>query len=142
MLKIKLLSKTARLPIYGSEQAIGLDLYADNGSEGRAVFLGAGARRLFGTGIALAIPQGYYGRVAPRSGLAYKHGIDVLAGVIDADYRQEIGVILFNTSCQSFTVTHGDRIAQLILERADRLELAQVEELDETPDAWHTTISL
>jgi dUTP pyrophosphatase len=75
-------------------------------------------RSLIKTGIAIEIPEGFYGRIAPRSGLALKHGIDVLAGVIDSSYRGEIGVVLFNTDQnQSFSIKAGDRIAQLIIER-------------------------
>lgn len=76
-----------------------------------------GGRHMFGTGIAVAIPEGYVGYIKPRSGLAAKHGIDVLGGVIDAGYRGEIKVILLNTSVHSaFMVHEGDRIAQLVIQ--------------------------
>jgi dUTP pyrophosphatase len=78
------------------------------------------------------VPPGTYGRVAPRSGLAWKHSIDVGAGVIDEDYRGNVGVILFNLSDVDFEVKEGDRIAQLVLEKIVTPEVEEVEELDES----------
>jgi dUTP pyrophosphatase len=85
----------------------------------------------------LEIPEGYYGRIAPRSGLALKQGIDVLGGVIDASYRGEIGVILVNTTAKGdeLQITHikkGDKIAQLIIEKCHQVEWEEVKELAET----------
>jgi dUTP pyrophosphatase len=113
---IKLLSRNAQMPHYGSSDAAGMDLYADVGDLG-VVQINPGERKLIKTGIAMAIPPGYYGRVAPRSGLAMKNGIDIMAGVIDGDYRGEVGAILINFGSAAFNVHTGDRIAQLILER-------------------------
>lgn len=79
------------------------------------------------TDISIAVPDGYYGRVAPRSGLALKHFIDVGAGVIDADYRGPLGIILFNFADQEFAIKKGDRIAQLILEKIDTPDVVQVD---------------
>lgn len=127
-LSYTLLSADARAPAYGSEQAIGLDLFA--AEAGSVTF---GAITTICTGVAVAIPEGYYGRVAPRSGLAAKLGVDVLAGVIDPDYRGEIKVLLtsnLNGAVYKFGV--GEKIAQLILERAERAELAYVSELGVT----------
>lgn len=84
------------------------------------------------TDIAIAIPEFTYARVAPRSGLAWKNSIDVGAGVIDYDYRGNVGVILFNHSDIDFEVKRGDRIAQLILERISMADVQEVEELNET----------
>ena len=78
------------------------------------------------------MPPLTYGRVAPRSGLAYKKGIDVGAGVIDEDYRGEVGVILFNFGEEDFEVAPGDRIAQLILEKISMVGLKEVDDLDQT----------
>lgn len=89
-------------------------------------------KALFKTDIAIAVPAGTYGRVAPRSGLALKHGIDTGAGVIDEDYRGNVGVILFNHSDVEFTVAAGDRIAQLILEKIETPPIQCVEDLDDT----------
>jgi dUTP pyrophosphatase len=117
----------ARAPTYGSADAIGLDLYASE-----AVTVWNGSVTPVGTGIAVAIPHGYYGRIAPRSGLALKHAIDVMAGVIDSDYRGEIKVLLTRCAPGSFDIKVGDRIAQLILERADRPKLQYVSILGDT----------
>ncbi len=110
---IKKLSDKATIPTQGSSEAAGYDLYA---AEDNVVY--SMSRTLIKTNISMSIPEGYYGRIAPRSGLAFKHGIDVLAGVIDSDYRGDIGVILFNTSTNSeFKIKAGDRIAQIIIEK-------------------------
>ncbi|KAH8914328.1 dUTP diphosphatase, partial [Atractiella rhizophila] len=96
------------------------------------VEIAAGARHLVKTGMAIAVPSGCYGRVAPRSGLAVKHGITTGAGVVDEDYRGEVRVLLFNLSAQSFSIKRGDRIAQLVLERIYTPEVVEVQELSET----------
>lgn len=89
-----------------------------------------GQRALIPTNLILSIPRGYYGRIAPRSGLAFKSGVDTLAGVIDSGYRAEVGVILLNTDKHdSFTVREGDRIAQLIIESCLTCDLIEVNEL-------------
>ena len=132
-LRVKRLTPTAKLPTRGSAQAIGLDLYADVTEARGAIEIRPGYRALVSTGIAIALPPGYYGRVAPRSGLALKQGIDVMAGVIDEDYRGEIHALLLNTNqWETFWVKPGDRIAQLILERADIMPVVEVDDLDAT----------
>ena len=80
----------------------------------------------------MAIPEGTYGRVAPRSGLAAKHHLDVGAGVIDADYRGPVGVVMFNLGQTDYPVKKGDRIAQLILEKILMAEIEEVDDLDDT----------
>ena len=103
------------LPVYSSEGAAGADLraYLPQGS----VLIGSQGRQLIPTGLVLAIPEGYEGQVRPRSGLAFKYGVTVLntPGTIDADYRGPVGVLLYNTGTEPFTVNHGDRIAQLVV---------------------------
>jgi dUTP pyrophosphatase len=132
-LRVKRLTPTAKLPTRGSAQAIGLDLYADVTEARGAIEIRPGYRALVSTGIAIALPPGYDGRVAPRSGLALKQGIDVMAGVIDEDYRGEIHALLLNTNqWETFWVKPGDRIAQLILERADIMPVVEVDGLDAT----------
>lgn len=116
ILHVTKLNDSATLPSYGSGEAAGLDLHADLSDLSGDIFLVPGERRLIKTGIAIAVPLGCYGRIAPRSGLAYKSGIDVMAGVIDSDYRGDVGVILINHGHANFHVSHGDRIAQLIIE--------------------------
>tara|TARA_X000001036_G_scaffold181581_1_gene171747 strand:- start:2568 stop:3176 length:609 start_codon:yes stop_codon:yes gene_type:complete len=113
-LQVRLRTNTARAPLRATAGSAGYDLFADE-----ATVVPARSRQLIKTGLLLNIGAGRYGRIAPRSGLACKQGIDVLAGVIDADYRGEVGVILVNHSDVAFGVSAGDRIAQLILERID-----------------------
>lgn len=119
------------LPHYQTEHSAGVDLYAAVDSE---TVIGAGRWRLIPTGIALAIPEGYEGQVRPRSGLALKHGIGMLngPGTIDADYRGEIGIILFNFSDAAFTIRRGDRVAQLIVAKLEKAKFEIVEQLSET----------
>ena len=127
-LRIKLLSELATLPTKGSPLSAGWDLSASE-----AVTIPAnGGRALVKTDISIACPVGTYARIAPRSGLAVKHGIDVGAGVVDADYRGPVGVILFNFGTKDFEIVRGDRIAQLILEQVCMADAVQVEELDDT----------
>jgi dUTP pyrophosphatase len=111
-LKFRKLHPKATLPSRGSANAGGLDIYSVE-----KLIIKSGERKTIRTGLALAIPNEYYGRIAPRSGLALKFGIDVLAGVIDSDYRGEIICILINLGEQDFKVDVGDRVAQLILEK-------------------------
>ena len=111
-LPIKLLSPTAKAPTRGSAHAAGYDLYAS-----KATTVPARGKVLVDTDISIAVPANTYGRVAPRSGLASKHSIDVGAGVIDADYRGPVKVLLFNLSEVDFKVEEGERVAQLIVER-------------------------
>tara|TARA_B110001452_G_C15169599_1_gene406516 strand:- start:511 stop:1002 length:492 start_codon:yes stop_codon:yes gene_type:complete len=121
------LSETATIPVRGSAQAAGYDLTA-----AQPAVVPARGKALIKTDLSIALPEGCYGRVAPRSGLAWKHSIDVGAGVIDADYRGNVGVILFNLSDKDFEVSVGDRVAQLILERIFTPEVQEVDDLDAT----------
>lgn len=91
------------------------------------------SRALINTGLCLEIPYGFYGRVAPRSGLALKYGIDVLAGVIDSSYRGPLGVVLYNTDKdKEFVINVGDRIAQIIFEEHWNFKMEEVSELSDT----------
>jgi len=127
-LGVKKLSYDARLPTRGSDRSVGYDLY----SSVDAVVPCQTGNVLVGTGLAISIPDGLYGRVAPRSGLAVKHCIDVGAGVIDPDYTGEIKVVLFNHGDKDFEVKKGDRIAQLILERCETPMIKEIGLLEET----------
>ncbi|KZZ86561.1 deoxyuridine 5'-triphosphate nucleotidohydrolase [Ascosphaera apis ARSEF 7405] len=128
MLQIKKLVAHAKLPTRGSALAAGYDLYAAEDT-----VIPAKNKGLVSTGLAMSIPVGTYGRVAPRSGLASKHFIDTGAGVVDADYRGEVKVLLFNFSSDDFkAVSRGDRIAQLILEKIYHPEIQLVDELAES----------
>jgi len=91
-----------------------------------------GCRKLLPIGISIKLPEGVYGRIAPRSGLSVKKGIQVGAGVIDPDYTGEIHVLLFNQGSETFEIKTGDRIAQLILERFEFHEVRQVDSITET----------
>ena len=123
----KKLHPEARLPARGSRSAAGLDLCSVE-----RVTLAPGARAAVRTGLAVAIPEGFYGRVAPRSGLALRHGVDVLAGVIDADYRGEILCALVNHGREPFEIEPGARVAQLIVEAISLPAPAWADELDDT----------
>src|SRR5688500_7024658 len=128
MLKVKLLHPDAKVPTRANATDAGLDLYALNG--GIAV---PGDRLRISTGIAMSIPTGYYGRISPRSGLAWKHGIDVMAGTVDSSYRGEIQVILINLELtEPFQVRPGDRIAQIVIQKMELWPLMVVDELDDT----------
>lgn len=115
-LQVKLLSSTAKPPTRGSAFAAGYDLYAS-----KEATVPARGKVLVDTDISIAVPANTYGRVAPRSGLASKHSIDTGAGVIDADYRGPVKVLLFNLSDVDFKVEVGERVAQLIIERVSVL---------------------
>lgn len=128
LLQIKKTSDKAIIPTKGSKYAAGYDLFSIEES----VSLQHSERRLFKTGIHIQIPPGYYGRIAPRSGLALKQGIDILAGVIDADYTGEIGVILINLNNMPVTVDTSKAIAQLIIEKYHDVDFIEVSKLDET----------
>lgn len=119
------------LPQYATPQSAGLDLRAN--LEG-PVTLRPMERRLFPTGLYIALPPGYEAQVRPRSGLALKKGITVLnsPGTIDADYRGEVGVLLINLSQDDFIVNDGERIAQMVIARHEQGEFVEVEVLDET----------
>ncbi|XP_004396582.1 PREDICTED: deoxyuridine 5'-triphosphate nucleotidohydrolase, mitochondrial isoform X2 [Odobenus rosmarus divergens] len=121
------LSEHATAPTKGSARAAGYDLYS-----AYDYTLPPMEKALVKTDIQVALPSGCYGRVAPRSGLAAKHFIDVGAGVIDEDYRGNVGVVLFNFGKEKFQVKKGDRIAQLICERIFYPEIEEVQVLDDT----------
>ena len=121
-LSVCLLTANAKLPSRGSAGAAGYDLYSSHD----CVVPGKGVAQIR-TGISIACPEGTYGRIAPRSGLALKQQIGVGGGVIDADYRGEVGVILFNHSDVALNINTGDRVAQLILERIVILDVVEVQ---------------
>jgi dUTP pyrophosphatase len=127
-MKIKLLSDDAKIPFRANKTDAGADLCSIEN-----LIIGPLERKAVSTGISIEIPEGYYGRIAPRSGLAYKNGIDVLAGVVDSAYRGEIKVILFNSDKDcNFEINNGDRIAQLIIEDHFNFEFEIVNDLTYT----------
>ncbi len=126
VLRFKRLDPRAVLPTRGSRLAAGLDVCSIE-----EINVGPHERVLARTGLAVAIPEGFYGRVAPRSGLAVKSGLDVLAGVIDSDYRGELCCVLYNTSYAEMSLPAGSKICQLIVEQIITPE-AEWAELDDT----------
>lgn len=124
-LKVFKRTENATLPTKGSALAAGYDLYSSE----EATIPGQG-QGLVGTDVSIIVPIGTYGRVAPRSGLAVKHGISTGAGVIDADYRGEVKVVLFNHSKKDFEIKKGDRIAQLVLEQIINAEIVEIQEAE------------
>ena len=132
---LKRLHPAAQLPKRANTTDAGVDLYALDEPTCDYRVLMPGERRAYRTGISIAVPAGYYARIAPRSGLAAKQGIDVLAGVCDASYRGEILVVLLNTGADPVWLKGGDRIAQLIVERCELVEFTEVDDLEETQRA-------
>jgi len=130
-IKIKKLDESAQTPQQSKQWDAGYDLYSIESGH-----LLPKQRALIRTGISIAIPPGYYGRIAPRSGLAVKSGIDVLAGVIDSTYRGEVKVALINL-CDGdaecvYSYKVGDRIAQLIIEKCHDVEWQVTDSLEQT----------
>jgi len=132
---IKLIHPEAKIPTRGTIYSAGYDLYAVEG-----MTVEPGKRALVRTGICIKIDEeGIYGRIAPRSGLALRHGITVGAGVIDADYQAEIGVLLFNHGEDTFKISPGDRIAQIIFERYISPGFRQVTEMESNRGGFGST---
>jgi len=131
-LKIKR-SKNSNLPLpaYETDGSAGMDIRASLDDD---VILEPGDIKLIPTGISVSIPMGYEGQIRPRSGLALKHGIGMVnsPGTIDSDYRGEVGIIMANYGKKSFTIKHGDRIAQMIITRICHAVIEEVSELNST----------
>ena len=119
------------LPTYETHLAAGVDLRA---AITQSIVLQSGQRQLIGTGLAMALPEGYEAQIRPRSGLAYKHGISVVnsPGTIDADYRGEVKILLINHGEEPFKVTRGDRIAQMVIAPVTQVDFAVVDTLGDT----------
>lgn len=131
-MKVKIVNKSAwDSPFYATEKSAGMDLKANIVEP---VVLGPLDRAMIPTGLFIALPDGTEAQIRPRSGLAAKHGISVLnsPGTIDADYRGEIKVILVNLSNETFTVNPGERVAQMVVARYEKVVWDEVESLDQT----------
>ena len=129
---IRIINKSKNsLPAYETLHAAGMDLRANIEAP---VSLKPLERKLVPTGLFIELPEGFEAQIRPRSGLAYKHGISIVnaPGTIDADYRGEIGVLLVNLSDQVFEINPGERIAQMVVARHEKVEWQQVESLTET----------
>lgn len=131
-MKVKIVNKSVwPTPSYATEKSAGMDLKANIEEP---VVLGPLERAMIPTGLFIALPDGTEAQVRPRSGLAAKHGISVLnsPGTIDSDYRGEIKVILVNLSNEPFVINPGERIAQMVVARYEKVEWDEVDVLDET----------
>jgi dUTP pyrophosphatase len=125
--KVKKLHQDAQLPRYSTDGAVGLDFYSYEEHT-----LQPGDTYTFKTGIAMEIPEGYGGFIWDRSGLSSKSAIEKMAGVIDPDYRGDVGVVLHNTKKESYTVSKGDKIAQMVIQKVEKVNIVEVKELSET----------
>ena len=131
-MKVRIVNKsTLELPAYSTPLSAGMDLRADIDEP---ITLGSLEKAMVPTGLHIELPDGYEAQVRPRSGLAAKHGITVLnsPGTIDADYRGEIKVILVNLSKEPFVINRGERIAQMVIARYEKIEWEQVCELSDS----------
>jgi dUTP pyrophosphatase len=131
-MKVKIVNKSGfQLPFYATELSAGMDLKA---SIETPIELDTLERAMVPTGIYIELPAGYEAQIRPRSGLAAKHGISVCnsPGTIDADYRGEIKVILVNLSKEKFTINPGERTAQMVIAKYEKIEWEEVEQLSET----------
>ena len=131
-MKVKIVNKSAfDTPFYATEKSAGMDIKANIEEP---IVLRPLQRAMVPTGLYIALPEGTEAQIRPRSGLAAKHGITVLntPGTIDADYRGEIKVILVNLSNDDFTINPGERLAQMVVARYEKVEWDSVEVLDET----------
>jgi len=131
-LKVPIINTSSNeLPMYATSGSSGMDIRA---SITTPIALAPLERTLVPTGLFLEIPEGYEAQVRPRSGLAIKQGITCLntPGTIDADYRGEIKVILINLSSEIQTISNGDRIAQMVFQKVEQVELVPVENINET----------
>lgn len=132
MLEVSIINKSSNpLPAYQTIQSAGLDLRASLQED---VELHPMERKLIGTGLYMALPEGYEAMIRPRSGMAFKHGITVInsPGTIDADYRGEIKIALVNLSTEKFIVKNGDRVAQMVVNRYEQVHFNVTDSLDET----------
>ena len=126
-IRVKKIDASATVPTQGTEHSAGYDLYSIE-----LHVLMPMEIKLFKTGLILEIPAGHYGRIAPRSGLAFKNGIDVMAGVIDEDYRGELGILLINLGKTEKEIKIGDKIAQIIIEPYKKVDFLLVDDLSDT----------
>lgn len=127
MIRVKKLSPQAITPKYNHPDDAGMDFFALD-----IVVIQPNERKIIPTGIALAIPKGFVGLIWDKSGIAAKHGLKTMAGVIDAGYRGEIKILIHNLSSQAYTVEAGAKIAQMLIQPVEQKEIKEVKELDDT----------
>lgn len=131
-MKVKIVNKSGyNVPFYATELSAGMDLKA---AIEEPIELDSLCRAMVPTGLYIALPEGYEAQIRPRSGLAAKHGVTVCnsPGTVDADYRGEIKVILVNLSKEKFVINPGERIAQMVIAKYEKIVWDEVEVLDET----------
>ena len=126
-IKYKRIHPDAKIPSYAHEGDAGMDLYSVED-----YVLKPGEKIIVKTGIATEMPEGYFGSIRDRSGLAARYAIHVLAGVIDCNYRGEIGVVIINLGKEEFSISKGDRIAQVLIQTVEHVNILEVNELSET----------
>ena len=132
MIQLPVINKSGNsLPEYQTKQSAGLDLRAHTSEN---ITLKPQERKLIGTGLYIALPEGYEAQIRPRSGLAFNHGITIInsPGTIDADYRGEIKIALINHSNEDFIIKNGDRIAQMIVAKYEQVSFLLTDRLDQT----------
>ena len=131
-MRVKIINKSNNpIPNYETDLSAGMDLRAFTEN---SIILNPGERKLVKTGLQIELPKGYEGQIRPRSGLAFKKGVTVLnsPGTIDADYRGDIGVILVNHSNEEFIICNGDRIAQLVISKFEKVHWNCSDEINST----------
>jgi len=126
-IKIKKINSYAIIPKYAHEGDAGFDLCSVE-----EYILSPGEKEIVKTGLQMEIPEGYFGSIRDRSGMAAKHAIHTLAGVVDSHYRGEVGVVLINLGKEKYEVKKGDRIAQMIIQPVETAKIEEVNELSET----------
>ena len=124
---VQKLNENAKVPTYAHPGDAGMDFYALE-----KTVIAPGERARIGTGIAIAIPKGFVGLVWDKSGLAFKHGITLLAGVVDSGYRGEIQMVVLNTGSEPHTFEAGDKVAQVLIQPIEHPEVREVTELNDT----------
>jgi dUTP pyrophosphatase len=132
MINLPVINKSNNpLPEYQTKQSAGVDLCAFTSTD---VILSPGDRVLIGTGLYIALPEGYEAQIRPRSGLALRHGITIInsPGTIDSDYRGELKIALINHSKEDYIVKNGDRIAQMVISKYEQISFTLTENLDHT----------
>ena len=127
LIKVKKLSEDAILPKYAKADDAGMDFYSNQDTQ-----ILPNERKLINTGISIAIPKGYVCLIWDKSGIATKHGVKTMAGVIDSGYRGEIKILFHNLSNETYLIEKNKKIAQMLIQPVEQREIVEVEELDNT----------
>lgn len=130
--KCKLLSKTAKAPVTAHDDDVGYDVFADFGDKDKSITIFSGGRKKIPLGFAGSPQNGIYPHIMPRSGYALKNGIQILGGVVDPGYRDELQAILLNSGDDPFVITHGMKVAQIVFLHVAKPDIVLVDSLTET----------